>query len=75
VDATMTKVDVFSRRDGNCLGGTEVDWDRYEAWSRQLEGTILAGEILDRATIAHLRITGMTAVWLVRNPHPAASRT
>jgi hypothetical protein len=56
----MTKADVFGCRDGNCLGEAEVDRDRYEAGSRKLEGTVLAGEILDRATITRLRITGQT---------------
>jgi hypothetical protein len=69
----MTKADVFCRRDGNWLGEAEVDWDRYEARSRELEGTILAGEILDRATITRLRITGQTAVWLARRPGAEAS--
>ena len=73
MDATMTKADVFSRRDGNCLGEAEVEWERYEARSREFEGTILAGEILDRATITRLRITGQTAIWLSRKPDPAAS--
>jgi hypothetical protein len=73
VDATMTKADVFGCRDGNCLGEAEVDWDRYEARSRELKGTILAGEILDRATITRLRIIGQTAIWLARKPDPAAS--
>ena len=72
MDATMTKADVFSRRDGNRLGEAEVDWERYEARSRKFEGTILAGEILDRATITRLRITGQTAIWLARKPDPAA---
>jgi len=49
VAATLIKADVFSRRDGNCLGEAEVDWDRYEAMSREFEGTIMAGEILDPA--------------------------
>ena len=75
MDATMTKADVFSRRDGNYLGEAEVDWDRYEARSRQLEGTILAGEILDRATITQLCITGQTAIWLARKADPAAPST
>jgi hypothetical protein len=64
VGATMTKADVFGCRDGNCVGEAEVDWDRYEARSRELKGTILAGEIFDRATITRLRISGQTAIWL-----------
>jgi hypothetical protein len=55
------------------LGEAEVDWDRYEAMSREFEGTIMAGEILDRATITRLRITGQTAIWLARKPDPAES--
>ena len=70
--ATMSKADVFGCRDGNCLGEAEVDWDRHEARSRELKGTVLAGEILDRATITRLRITGQTAIWLARKPDPAA---
>jgi hypothetical protein len=68
----MTKADVFDCRDGNLVGEVEVDWDGYEARSRALKGTILAGEIFDRATIARLRITGLTAIWLARKPELAA---
>ena len=73
--ATMTKADVFSRQDGNYLGEAEVDWDRYEARSRQHEGTVLAYEVLDRPTITQLRITGQTAIWLARKPDSAAPPT
>jgi hypothetical protein len=72
VDATITKADVFGCQDGNCLGEVEVDWERYETRSRELGGTILAGEIFDRATIVRLRITGMTAIWLARKPELTA---
>ena len=72
MDTTMTKADVFDCRDGNLVGEVEVDWDGYEARSRALQGTILAGEIFDRATIARLRITGQTAIWLARKPDLAA---
>ena len=63
----MTKADVFDCRDGNHLGEVEVDWDGYEARSRQFKGNTLAGEIFDRETIAGLHITGQTAVSLAQN--------
>ena len=72
MDTTMTKADVFDCRDGNLLGEVEVDWDGYEARSRQFKGATLAGEIFDRETIARLRITGQTAIWLARKPDLAA---
>ena len=70
--ATMTKADVFDWRDGNLLGEVEVDWDGYEARSRQFKGATLAGEIFDRGTIARLRISGQTAIWLARKSDLAA---
>ena len=73
VKTTMAKVDVFGCRDGNCLGEAEVDWDRYESESREFKGAILAGLILDRETIARMRITGQTAIWLARRPDPVES--
>ena len=66
--ATMTKADVFECRDGNLLDEVAVDWDGYEARSRQFKGATLAGQIFDRETIARLRITGQTAIWLARKP-------
>jgi hypothetical protein len=73
VKTTMTKADVFGCRDGNCLGEAEVDWDRYESESRESKGAIMAGLILDRATIARMRITGQSAIWLARRPDPVES--
>jgi hypothetical protein len=72
VGATITKADVFDYRDGNLLGEVEVDWGDYEARSRQFKGAVLAGMIFDRETIAQLRITGTTAIWLARKPDLAA---
>ena len=69
---TMIKADVFNCQDGNLLGEVEVDWDDYEARSRQFKGATLAGEIFDRETIARLRINGQTAIWLTRKPDLAA---
>jgi len=68
----MIKADVFNCQDGNLLGEVEVDWDDYEARSRQFKGATLAGEIFDRETIARLRITGLTAIWLARKTELAA---
>ena len=73
VKTTMTKADVFGCRDGNCLGEAEVDWDRYESESRESKGAVMAGLILDRATIARMRITGLSAIWLARRPDPVES--
>jgi hypothetical protein len=73
VKTTMTKADVFGCRDGNCLGEAEVDWDRYESESRESKGAVMAGLILDRATIARMGITGQSAVWLARRPVPVES--